>query len=88
MNLTFIFSKFIWPISRPLLFDLSLPYFVARSYNMLVLSDDAPLEDFFNAHTVESVAHLSFLVTVIAVLAILASLGYCKQLHDQIRDEL
>ncbi|OWA50437.1 E3 ubiquitin-protein ligase MARCH6 [Hypsibius exemplaris] len=91
MNLKLIFTAFVWPVSTPLLLYLSLPFFMARTYNMLALWNENPDvndDKFFTAHTIEGVAHLMFVCSVAAILGLLASFGFCKQLHDQIRDEL
>ena len=77
-------------MSVPLLIYLSLPFFTARTYSMLMqpVEEDTEHEAFFTSHLVEGLAHLLFLATVLGAFALLASLGFCKHLHDQIRDEL
>lgn len=52
------------------------------------MKHNVPVEEIFSAHMIEALSHIVFLGSVLVVGALLASMGYFKQLHDQIRDEL
>src|SRR4051812_48034272 len=89
MNLTLVWNVFVWPLTGPLLVYLALPFFVARTCSLLLMGpSEDDLEAAFTAHHLEGLCHVIFLAGLMGVFLMLASMGYFKELHDQIRDEL